>query len=363
MATLYPDISHYHPVTDWVKVKTNCPFLISKGTEGTSLIDSTLDDFISGCESNEIPYWLYAFLRKGSELEQAKFLVSTCASRVGSHFVGYILDVEKGNTAANVKSALDYLSGLGSKTMLYTMYSQYDTYKSVITARPSGCAFWEARYGQNNGSYSASYAPHSGADFHQYTSKGSCSGINGQIDLNRLTGTKSEDWFKTANGSTATTATETKTTSAASTTTASKTTSTTDTTKQIIKNGQTHANNFAGCGLTVDGVRGSATKKGGIKVLQTAMNLDYKSGLTVDGIWGTKSEKALGTHYVKKGETQYMVTALEILLMLKGHDTGGLENPGVFGTNLYNAVVKYQKANGLIADGIAGPKTFKSLIS
>lgn len=364
MATLYPDISHYHPVSDWDKVKANCPFLISKATQGTSYIDATLDEFITGCEENKIPYWLYTFLNKGSELAQAKFLVSTCSGKVGSYFVGYILDVEKENTAADVKSALDYLTGLGVKTMLYTMYSQYDTYKSVITARPSDCAWWETRYGQNNGSYSANYAPHSGVDLHQYTSKGSCSGIKGSgIDLNRLTGTKTEDWFKSANGSTATT-TETKTTSAASTATTKTTTATAaDPTKQIIKNGQTHANNFAGCGLTVDGVRGSATKKGGIKVLQTALNLDYKSGLKVDGVWGTKSEKALGNHYVKKGETQYMVTALEILLMLKGYDTGGLENPGVFGTNLYNAVVKYQKANGLTADGIAGSKTFKSLIS
>lgn len=157
MATLYPDISHYHPVIDWTKVKANCPFLISKGTQATSYIDSTLDDFISGCESNDIPYWLYAYLNNGSELEQAKFLVSTCSGKVGSHFVGCILDVEEENAAANVKSALDYLSGLGVKIMLYTMYAQYDTYKSVITGRPSDCAFWESRYGQNNGSYNSAY--------------------------------------------------------------------------------------------------------------------------------------------------------------------------------------------------------------
>jgi len=362
MATLYPDISHYHPVSDWDKVKANCPFLISKGTQGTSYIDTTLDDFIAGCEENKIPYWLYTFLNKGSELAQAKFLVSTCSGKVGSYFIGYILDVEKENTASDVKSALDYLSGLGVKTMLYTMYSQYDTYKSVITARPSDCAWWEARYGQNNGSYSANYAPHSGVDLHQYTSKGSCSGINGQIDLNRLTGAKSEDWFKTANGNTAATATETKTTSAASTAT-TKTTSTTDATKQIVKNGQTHANNFAGCGLTVDGIRGSKTKKAGNMVLQTAINLDYKAGLKVDGDWGAKSEKALGNHYVKKGETQYMVTALEILLMLKGYDPGGVESPGVFGSKLETATGNYQKAAGLTVDKVAGVKTFKSLIS
>jgi len=201
MATkLYPDISHYHPVTDWDKVKATCPFLISKATEGTSLIDSTLADFISGCEKNKIPYWLFTYLDKGNELNQAKFLVSTCKDKVGDYFVGYVLDVEAGNTATNVKSALDYLDGLGGKTMLYTMYSQYDTYKSIITARPSDCAFWEARYGENNGSYNSKYAPHT-CDLHQYTSKGSCSGISGNCDLSRIAGSKTEDWFKTASGS------------------------------------------------------------------------------------------------------------------------------------------------------------------
>ncbi|MCD8216709.1 MAG: hypothetical protein LUD01_01455 [Clostridiales bacterium] len=216
MAKLYPDISHYHPVSDWDKVQANCPFLISKGTQGTSYIDTTLDDFIAGCEKKKIPYWLYTYLNKGDELAQAKFLVSACKSKIGDYFVGYILDVEAGNTAANVKSALDYLSGLGVKTMIYTMYSQYDTYKSVITGRPSDCAFWEARYGANNGSYSAQYAPHSGADLHQYTSKGSCSGVSGQVDLNRISGSKDEDWFKTAN---ATKASNTTSASAAKKTT------------------------------------------------------------------------------------------------------------------------------------------------
>ncbi|MCD7982043.1 MAG: hypothetical protein LUF32_07005 [Clostridiales bacterium] len=105
-------------------------------------------------------------------------MVSVCAGKAGSRFVGYILDVEAGNAAANVKSALDYLNGLGVKTMLYTMYAQYDTYRAVITGRPPDCAFWEARYGSDNGTYNTQYAPHREADLHQYTSRGSCPGIN-----------------------------------------------------------------------------------------------------------------------------------------------------------------------------------------
>lgn len=105
-------------------------------------------------------------------------------------------------------------------------------------------------------------------------------------------------------------------------------------TKDLIKDGQQHGINFTGHKISVDGVWGTETKKQCIRVLQHAMNLDYKAGLTVDGIWGTKSEKAAGTHYVKRGETQYLVTALEIIMYCKGKDPGKVECPGVYGSGL-----------------------------
>lgn len=132
--------------------------------------------------------------------------------------------------------------------------------------------------------------------------------------------------------------------------------------KQIIAEGQTHANNFVQAGLKVDGVCGSNTKKVAIKVLQHAMNLDYNANLKVDGDWGSKSETSLGKHYVKLGESQYMVTALEILLMLRGYDCGGVELPGVFGNNLQASLKAYQKDNKMSQTGKATADVFKSLI-
>lgn len=132
---------------------------------------------------------------------------------------------------------------------------------------------------------------------------------------------------------------------------------------EIIKAGQIHANNFCGAKIAADGIRGSATKKAGVKVWQNAMNLDYGSGLSVDGIVGSRTLAAMDGHTVRRGERQYMVTALEILLMLKGYDAGGVESPGIFGGGLEAAVRRYQKAAGLSVDGIAGRNTFISLAS
>ena len=135
------------------------------------------------------------------------------------------------------------------------------------------------------------------------------------------------------------------------------------TTKDIIALGQQHANNFIQAGLTPDGIRGENTKMAGVKVLQHALNCDYNSNLTVDGVWGTKSKKALGDHYVKRREKQFMVTALEILLMLKGYDPNGVECPGIFGEGLEKIVKVYQSDCVLVVDGKAGSATFLSLIS
>ena len=132
---------------------------------------------------------------------------------------------------------------------------------------------------------------------------------------------------------------------------------------KVVEAGQVHSINFTGYEILVDGKRGSETKKQGIRVLQVAMNLDYNSGLKEDGCFGNKSNNALGYHYVKLGETQYMVTAVKILLMLKGYAVSSVDSPSTFDKELENVVMLYQKNNGLTADGVVGRFTFLSLIS
>ncbi len=133
--------------------------------------------------------------------------------------------------------------------------------------------------------------------------------------------------------------------------------------RQNIKTGQAKANEFCEARLAVDGIAGPITQEAKVKVLQHAMNLDYEAELKEDGIAGPKTLEALRGHTVRKGETQYMVTALEILLLLNGYDPNGVEYPGVFGNGLEAVLESYQDNNGLAADCIAGYNTFVSLIS
>lgn len=195
MSKKYPDISHYHVVVNWKTCKRNYPFMITKATQGTRFVDPFLKRFIAGCESYKIPYFLYVYLNKGNERAQAEFMVKTCRPLVGEFFRGYVLDVEAGNSAAAVQAALNYISGKSYKCMIYTAYKDYGKYKKVISNRPVNCAWWEARYGSNTGTYNPHYPPHRGVDLHQYTDHGAAPGIASAGDFNRLTGTKKETWF------------------------------------------------------------------------------------------------------------------------------------------------------------------------
>lgn len=131
---------------------------------------------------------------------------------------------------------------------------------------------------------------------------------------------------------------------------------------ELIKAGQAHGENFTGYSVEKDGVWGTDTQSLAIRCVQQACNKDYNAGLELDGVWGVASSDALRGHYVKKGETQALATALEICLLLRGYDPNGVESPGVFGSGLWSAVTCFQSDNGLAVDGIAGENTFCKLI-
>lgn len=115
---------------------------------------------------------------------------------------------------------------------------------------------------------------------------------------------------------------------------------------ECIRKGQIEANAFVGHSkITVDGKLGPETKAMRIAVLQHAMNLDYcgdnayvrncfSERLAEDKDFGSKSDAALGNHYIEYGETQYMVTAMEIIAYMNGCFPNGVEKPGTYGDGM-----------------------------
>lgn len=134
------------------------------------------------------------------------------------------------------------------------------------------------------------------------------------------------------------------------------------TASQAVKAGQAISNIILGTNIAEDGKRGSDTKKNAAMILQWAMNMDYDAGLAVDGKFKALSKAALGQHTVRQGEVQYMVTALEVLLLLDGYNPHGVELPGKFGSGCAETTGQYQSDAGLKVDRIAGRDTFLRLI-
>lgn len=120
--------------------------------------------------------------------------------------------------------------------------------------------------------------------------------------------------------------------------------------QKIVATGQRHTVNFTGHTIDVDGVRGPETKKNMMRCLQEAANRDWGAGLKVDGIKGPKTEAAFEGHYIKYGETQFMVTAVEAIAYCLGHNPNGLEHPGTFGDGLAKALgTKYLSGAEILA--------------
>lgn len=143
----------------------------------------------------------------------------------------------------------------------------------------------------------------------------------------------------------------------------SVTSTTSYTGKDYVRKAQVHMNNFAGAGLATDGLWGANSRIGLVKCLQRALNKDYGAKLAEDGIRGSGTNGALGNHYVKRAETQYLVTFVEIGLMALGYYNSSVESPGVFGGGLETAVKNFQKANGLVCDGICGRNSISKILS
>lgn len=61
----------------------------------------------------------------------------------------------------------------------------------------------------------------------------------------------------------------------------------------------------------------------------------------------------------KIGSRSEEVRKIQTVLKEKGYYTGNVD--GIFGTVTKNAVIRFQKDNGLVADGIAGKNTLKAL--
>ncbi len=343
------DVSEHNGRIDWEQARKYIDGAIIRcgyGMDQKNQDDKYWKRNADECTRLGIPFGVYLYSYADTDTKsrsEAAHVLRCIKGYKLSYPVYYDLEEEKEGTRRQaVRGARIFADIVEAAGYQVGIYANENWYKTIIGSALDKYTKWVAKY-----STKAPDVPN--VDIWQYTSSGNVPGLTGnggRVDVNYcyrdfvseiagecVSTPKPDTDYAVMGGNT------------------------------VVKDGQIHLNNFTGADIKVDGNRGPETVKGGIMVLQTALNMDYRAGLTVDGILGAMTLQALGSHYVCLKECQYMVTALEILLMLKGYNPQGVECPGSFGSGLEAAVRQYQKDHGLAVDGIAGRNTFMSLVA
>lgn len=129
-----------------------------------------------------------------------------------------------------------------------------------------------------------------------------------------------------------------------------------------IKKFQEWLNATYGTVLVADGNFNKASKNAAIRCWQKQMNISFKAGLIVDGSFGFLCKAACTKRTLNKGsKATNLVYILQGMLYAHGYDPKGFD--GVFGTNCQTAVMAFQKARKIYADGSVGRSTWDSLFN
>ena len=305
------DISYHNGVIDFEKLKNAVDYVIIRcgyGQDMTSQDDKQWARNVAECERLEIPYgvYFYSYAKTKSKIDGE---IAHCLRLLKGHSpsLPIFFDSEEKGTQSVAKYCAkrfcDAMLTNGYKAGIYASKSWYEAY----IGETWGYDLWLARYANALGV--------DNVDIWQYSSNGKVDGINGRCDVNYVY----KDYTESSPVPTPTPQ------------------PVDNNKKELIKHGQQHAINFTGVTIAVDGIVGKDTKRQAVRVVQRAMNADYGNTITEDGIVGKKTLTKAGKHYVRRGEKQYLVTALEILCLLQGKDPKGVECPGTFGKGLANA--------------------------
>lgn len=190
------DISHYQGEIDWESARKNLQLCIFRASVGLNEDNR----YLSYAKKSGIPFGVYHYVKSGSVIEaekEAKFFYET-ATQEGLKPLFFVADIEyetqtKSTTKPVTLAFCDTLRKLGAKKVgLYIGQSRYPYIEDSLNKFDF---IWIPRYGKNTGYADETYKPKYSCDLWQYTSKGSVEGISGNVDLNKLNGTKNLEWF------------------------------------------------------------------------------------------------------------------------------------------------------------------------
>ena len=190
------DISRYNGTINWDKLAPELAFVIIKASglykNGT---DTKYVQNVAGAVSHGVPFHAYSFLYALTEEEakrDAKLFYDSVMA--GGHMpLFWVLDCEGGWGIADkdaphiAKVFEDELRRLAGKSIKVAIYVANQKYKAWAMDYSHYAYVWIPKYTTN--------PPTHKCDLWQYTSTGSIAGISGNVDLNKLMGTKPLAYF------------------------------------------------------------------------------------------------------------------------------------------------------------------------
>lgn len=225
---------------------------------------------------------------------------------------------------------LKAISDAGYRVGVYT-YLYYSEKLDMTQFENAGYYVWMAQYNST-----LDYKRE--AQLWQYTSSGSISGINGNVDLSHVL---DEKIFGSSGSSE-------NSGSSKPVTPPSKTVSF----EQAVKNAQKFFNDNFSAGLSVDGIWGNGTNNAAVCAWQRVI------GAGVDGIVGNETYNK--TPVLTFGTAGLAVSVYQALCAKFGYTDVLID--GIYGQYSAAAATTYQKAMGLDVDGKAGPATITSML-
>ena len=193
------DISKWQGDIDWSKAAKELDFVILRASCGTSE-DSKYEQNVDSCIENGIPFGSYHYVKAGTEeearTEAITFLKITASKKRQPIF--YIADIEyeaqtKTTTESVCVSFLQTLRDEGCEKIGLYINTRYEWAGKAIDMCD---IMWIPHWGKNDGQIpDDKYKPDHPHEIWQYTSKGTLAGVNWNVDLNQLTGTKPLSYF------------------------------------------------------------------------------------------------------------------------------------------------------------------------
>ena len=188
------DISHYQGNINWTEARKHLDLIIMRASVGLNP-DIKYASYASECG---VPFGTYHYVKAGdaaSAKREAEYFYKQ-ATQNGIQPLFFCADIEyEAQTSFTTNTVTEVfattLRELGAKKIgLYISQSRYP-----YASRDLYDFIWIPRYGKNTGEADENYKPKYPCDLWQYTSNGHIDGISTRVDMDKLYGDKTLEWF------------------------------------------------------------------------------------------------------------------------------------------------------------------------